>query len=297
MTSRYDLFLKVVELGSFTKAGATLHYSQSAISQAVKALEERLGTRLLDRSKEPMALTADGQAYLPYFQGIVQAERALERKEDEMRGLLDAHVRLGIFTSVGRTLLPPLLYEFKERYPGVRFDLSQGEYDSIRSQLVSAQIDLGFLNEQGAGELGFERVYRDRMVAVLSRESTLAAKETVSLKELATEPYIELDEGRRSVAVEGFHALGLEPRYACKVYDDYTILSMVRQGLGYSILYSLAVTGADKDVAVRPITEKLERSIVLAYTNEATLPLAARRFLEFARLRLPSLVRSLGLAR
>ncbi|MDD7200798.1 MAG: LysR family transcriptional regulator [Sphaerochaetaceae bacterium] len=297
MTSRYDLFLKVVELGSFTKAGATLHYSQSAISQAVKALEERLGTRLLDRSKEPMALTADGQAYLPYFLGIVQAERALERKEDEMRGLLDAHVRLGIFTSVGRTLLPPLLYEFKERYPGVRFDLSQGEYDSIRSQLVSAQIDLGFLNEQGAGELGFERVYRDRMVVVLSRESPLAAKEMVSLKELATEPYIELDEGRRSVAVEGFHALGLEPRYACKVYDDYTILSMVRQGLGYSILYSLAVTGADKDVAVRPITEKLERSIVLAYTNEATLPLAARRFLEFARLRLPSLVRSLGLAR
>lgn len=295
MTSRYDIFLTVVELGSFTKAGAKLHYSQSAISQAVKALEESLETRLLDRGKEPMALTADGQAYLPYFQSIVQAERALERKQDEMRGLLDAHVRLGIFTSVGRNLLPPLLYEFKQRYPSVRFVLSQGEYDSIRSQLLSAQIDLGFLNEQGAGELGFERVYRDRMVAVLSRESPLAAKETVSLTDLAGEPFIELDEGTRSVAVEGFRALGLEPRYACKVYDDYTILSMVRQGLGYSILYSLAVTGADKDVAVRPIKEKLERSIVLAYTNEETLPLAARRFLAFARFRLPSLVRTLGL--
>ena len=295
MTSRYDIFLTVVELGSFTKAGAKLHYSQSAISQAVKALEESLETRLLDRGKEPMALTADGQAYLPYFQSIVQAERALERKQDEMRGLLDAHVRLGIFTSVGRNLLPPLLYEFKQRYPSVRFVLSQGEYDSIRNQLLSAQIDLGFLNEQGVGELGFERVYRDRMVAVLSRESPLAAKETVSLTDLAGEPFIELDEGTRSVAVEGFRALGLEPRYACKVYDDYTILSMVRQGLGYSILYSLAVTGADKDVAVRPIKEKLERSIVLAYTNEDTLPLAARRFLAFARFRLPSLVRTLGL--
>lgn len=295
MTSRYDIFLTVVELGSFTKAGAKLHYSQSAISQAVKALEESLETRLLDRGKEPMALTADGQAYLPYFQSIVQAERALERKQDEMRGLLDAHVRLGIFTSVGRNLLPPLLYEFKQRYPSVRFVLSQGEYDSIRNQLLSAQIDLGFLNEQGVGELGFERVYRDRMVAVLSRESPLAAKETVSLTDLAGEPFIELDEGTRSVAVEGFRALGLEPRYACKVYDDYTILSMVRQGLGYSILYSLAVSGADKDVAVRPIKEKLERSIVLAYTNEDTLPLAARRFLAFARFRLPSLVRTLGL--
>lgn len=295
MTSRYDIFLTVVELGSFTKAGAKLHYSQSAISQAVKALEESLETRLLDRGKEPMALTADGQAYLPYFQSIVQAERALERKQDEMRGLLDAHVRLGIFTSVGRNLLPPLLYEFKQRYPSVRFVLSQGEYDSIRNQLLSAQIDLGFLNEQGVGELGFERVYRDRMVAVLSRESPLAAKETVSLTDLAGEPFIELDEGTRSVAVEGFRALGLEPRYACKVYDDYTILSMVRQGLGYSILYSLAVSGADKDVAVRPIKEKLERSIVLAYTNEETLPLAARRFLAFARFRLPSLVRTLGL--
>lgn len=295
MTSHYDIFLKVVELGSFTKAGGALHYSQSAISQAVKALEEDLETRLLDRSKEPLALTADGKAYLPYLQSIVQAERALERKQDEMRGLLDAHIRLGIFTSVGRNLLPPLLYEFRQRYPGVHFDLSQGEYDSIRSQLLAAQIDLGFLNEQGAGDLGFERVYRDRMVAVLSRESPLAAKETVSLRDLAGEPFIELDEGTRSVAVEGFHALGLEPRYACKVYDDYTILSLVRQGLGYSILYSLAVTGADKEVVVRPIRETLERSIVLAYTNEATLPLAARRFLEFARARLPSLVKTLEL--
>lgn len=295
MTSRHDIFLKVVEMGSFTKAGEALHYSQSAISQAIKALEEQLGSRLIDRSKDPLRLTCDGLAFFPYIQQVAQAQKALERKADETKGLLDAHIRLGTFTSVGRNLVPPLIGEFKSQHPRVLFDLSQGEYDSIRSQLLTDQIDLGFLNEQSAEGLCYEKVYRDQMVAILSPKNPLARKTEVSLKDLADEPYIELDEGKRSVAVEGFHALGLQPHHAFKVYDDYTILAMVRQGLGYSLLYSLAVTGADKGVVALPIKEKLERSIVLAYVNEEILPQAARRFLEFSRTRLPALVKTLGL--
>ncbi len=295
MASRYEVILKVVETGSFTKAGEALGYSQSAISQTVKAVETWLGTKLFDRKGEPLALTSDGKTFLPYFQNIVQAQKALERKQAEMQGLLHSHIRIGIFTSVGRTLLAPLVKQFSEQYQAVRFDLSQGEYDSIRKELLQGQIDLGFMDEQSAQGLAFEKVYRDTMVAVLPKDSPLGMKKEVSLKELAPLPFIELDEGRRSHAIEAFHSLGIEPNKVCKVYDDYTILSMIRQGVGYSILYSLVVNGYDDNLVVRPVKEKLSRSVVLAFAEEETMPIASLKFLSYARKRLPSLVRELGL--
>lgn len=86
MISRYGIFCKIIETGSFTKTAELLGYSQSAVSQTIKALEQETGTTLINRRKDGTLLTVDGAAYLPYFQQIYQAEEALERKEREMRG-------------------------------------------------------------------------------------------------------------------------------------------------------------------------------------------------------------------
>lgn len=294
MNSKYQIFMKVIELGSFTKAAAELNYSQSAVSQAVKALEEELGTSLLSRIRHQPALTRDGEAYLPYIQSIASGEAALERKRKEMAGLQGGEIRLGAFTSVGRNLLPSLIKGFHEQYPDVSFEILQGEYDSIRAWLENGQVDLGFINLSMAGQLESQAIYQDEMVAVLPPESPLAAKETVSLSDLATEPFIELDEGSHSVAVDAFHERGLEPRHLAKVYDDYTILSMVRQGIGCSIMYAFVLQGLGDGLAVRPIKEHLRRTIALAWNHTDTLALAPRCFLSYLLEHAPALVRKLG---
>ena len=113
MLSRYEIFCKVMENGTFTKTAEELGYSQSAISQAVRTLEQETETVLIDRKKDGIGLTADGEQYLPYFQQIYQAEKNLERKEEEMKGLTNSAIRIGTFTSVSRTFLPRLMMEFK----------------------------------------------------------------------------------------------------------------------------------------------------------------------------------------
>ena len=80
MISRYEIFCKVMENGSFTKTAEELGYSQSAVSQAVRTLEQETETVLIDRKKDGIGLTADGEQYLPYFQQIYQAEKNLERR-------------------------------------------------------------------------------------------------------------------------------------------------------------------------------------------------------------------------
>jgi DNA-binding transcriptional LysR family regulator len=300
MFSRYDIFCQVVESGSFTRAAEAMGYSQSAVSQSVRSVEEELATTLLNRSKNGLTLTADGETFLPYIRGICSAEKALSQKQRELQGLENSEIRIGTFTSVSRNLLPPLMQSFKQQYPGVRFVLQQGEYTSIRQWVLEGSIDFGFANAQTVTGLTVRPLCRDQMMAVLPLGHPLAQMAAVTLQQLAAEPFILLDEGERSVPMDAFARRGLKPRIEYTVYDDYTILAMVRQGLGVSILYRLVLSGFEQDLILRPVQEPLERTLALVWRNWETLPLAARRFAEFIRRESPVILTPLaasGLAR
>jgi len=283
MLSRYDIFCRAVEIGTFSQTAKVLGYSQSAVSQAVKTLEDELGTTLLERGKSGVVPTPDGEAFLPYLRAICGAETALTRKKEEMEGLNSCLIRIGTFTSVSRNLLPRLMQQFKKRYPEAQFELEQGEYSSIGQWVREGRVDFGFVNAQFATGLRVEPLCDDTMVAVLPAGHPLAGKKSVSLKELTAEPFILLDEGEHSVPLEAFSAAGLRPRIEYRVFDDYSILAMVRQGLGVSLLYRLVLTGYDDRVAVRPLTDALTRTIGLALRSWETLPYGARQFAEFTK--------------
>ncbi len=291
MLSRYTIFCKVLDCGSFTAAAKALGYSQSAVSQAVRALEAELGSALLLRGKDGVRLTRDGEQYLPYLRAVVGAEQALLQRQRELQGLENSRIRIGAFTSVSRNLLPQLMRQFKQQYPGVQFDLPQGEYSSISQWVREGSAELGFVHARYAAGLALQPLYRDSMMAVLPQGHPLAARDCVSLRELAREPLILLDEGEHSVPLEAFARLSLQPQLAYKIYDDYSILTMVRQGMGVSILYRLVLAGFEEGLAIRPVAEPLERTVALAWRDWDTLPLAARRFAEFTIRRAPELLR------
>lgn len=281
MISRYGIFCRVVEQGSFTRAAEELGYSQSAVSQNVRALEQETGVTLLSRRKDGVQLTQDGQEFYPYIQSIFQAEQALERKRQETMGLQNSLIRIGTFTSVSRNLLPPMMKRFKEKYPDVRFVLRQGEYTSIPQWIRQGEIDFGFVNQDVVEGMETRLLYEDHMLAVLPQGHRLEKKSSLTLQDISTEPLILLDEGEHSVLLDAFHSAGLTPNLAYEVYDDYSILSMVRQGLGISVLYEKVVAGFEQGLSLRPIQESPRRRVALSWLSWDTMPYAARRFAEF----------------
>lgn len=281
MISRYGIFFRVVEQGSFTRAAEELGYSQSAVSQNVRALEQETGVTLLSRRKDGVQLTQDGQEFYPYIQSIFQAEQALERKRQETMGLQNSLIRIGTFTSVSRNLLPPMMKRFKEKYPDVRFVLRQGEYTSIPQWIRQGEIDFGFVNQDAVEGMETRLLYEDHMLAVLPQGHRLEEKPSLTLRDISTEPLILLDEGEHSVLLDAFHSAGLTPNLAYEVYDDYSILSMVRQGLGISVLYEKVVAGFEQGLSLRPIQESPRRRVALSWLSWDTMPYAARRFAEF----------------
>ena len=285
MLSRYGIFCKVIELGSFTKAGRQLGYSQSAVSQTIKSLEKELGILLIDRKKDGIQLTSDGKQFFPYIQSVYQAEQSLHQKKLEMQGLLDSTIRIGTFTSVSRNLLPRLMKEFKKEYPAVNFVLQQGEYTSIAQWVRDGSVDFGFANAEAVPGLETSILYKDEMAAVLPKGHPLTGKQVISLKDLEQEPFILLDEGEYSVPEQAFRRAGLHPKIEYKVYDDYSILAMVRQSLGVSAMYKRVLEGFEAGLAVRPVKERMERPVALVWKDWNTMHFAARKFVSHVRLK------------
>ena len=281
-TSRYSIFLKAVELRSFTRAAEELGYSQSAVSQIIKSLEDDMGEKLIKRSRGVFELTSEGREYLPYFEAIRNAEEALINKQREIRGMENATVRVVAFTSVSRELLPKLMKEFKTSHPGVDFVLKQGEYSSIRRAVESGEVDFGFISSDLSEGMESSFLYGDELAAVLPMGHHLADKETIYLSDMTDEPFILFDEGSDyNTVLDAFHAKGLEPQIEYEIYDDYSILGMVRSGFGISIQIKRVVEGFEDGLVIRRIEDAPRRGVSLIWKDRETMSFASRAFADF----------------
>ena len=126
--NQYLALLRVLECNSFSDAARVMGYTQSAVSQMIKALEEELGVTLLLRSRTGVTLTREGELLLPYIRDVANAHRMLSEQAANFHGLQSGTIRIGTFTSVSSRLLPPVMKAFKEAHPNLRFELHQGVY-------------------------------------------------------------------------------------------------------------------------------------------------------------------------
>lgn len=283
MSSKYQIFIQVVEEKSFSNAAKTLGYSQSAVSQAVKLLEEELETKLFIRKREGITLTKDGLDYLPFIRAIATAQENLIKRKREKNGLVNETIRIGTFTSVSRNILPTVLSQFHELYPQVQFELRQGEYDNIHEWILNGKVDFAFINPDGFDDIHIDVIYRDHMRAVLPQNHPLSKKESLSLKDLCNDPFILLDEGKNSVPLASFYKYHLHPQIAYKVYDDYSILAMVQQNMGISMMYELVLKNFEKNIITRPIQENVERVIALSCLDPLLLSTSAKKLYAYIK--------------
>lgn len=279
--TKYDVFLKTVESGSFTSAANEIGYSQSAVSQMIQTLENELNTTLVIRSKKGISLTEDGISYLPYIKNLSRAYSELESKITKMNNLQGGTVKIGAFASVSANWLPILIKEFKQKYPDVQFKLMQGTYKTVTEWLRYGNVDICFVTPQTAEEFESLPLYTDEMIAVLPQGHKLSSKENITLKDFENEPFIFLDDGNADEPLEFFKKNNINPDLQYRVFDDITIMNMVEQGLGVSILPRLVLKRHYQNLVLKSISPQISRTISVAYRNKDTMTLAAKYFLNF----------------
>ena len=279
--NRYIAFLKVVELGSFTRAAEILGYTQPAMSQMIASLENELSIRLLYRSRYGVKLTPEGERLLPSVQSSVAQFQSMQNIAGEIRGLESGVVRIGTISSISCHWLPPVIRHFWEKYPNVRLIVHQGDYTTIPDWVRTGELDFGFVTPDAVEGTDPRFIKFGEHRACLPKNHPLSGKAYVTLKELAAEPFLMLEEGVYSEPLAAFRAAGLEPNIRMTMHDDYSILSMVEQGLGVTILPELVLRKQSYEIVMLPIKPMVMRRISILTRSRDELSIAARRFIEF----------------
>jgi DNA-binding transcriptional LysR family regulator len=280
------IFATVAEFNNFSRAAEALYISQPAVSKAVQQLEQQVGLSLLDRSHRKLALTEAGTLLYQYAQRLFAIEQAAETALDQLQGLESGHLALGASHTVGTYLLPPLLGRFHQQYPGVHLTLQIANTQTVIEVLQMQALDLVFVEGPVNDEdLTIEAWRNDHLMAIVPPNHPLVSQQPVTLKQLATEPYVqrEFGSGTRAIVEKAFKQQGLELNVAIELSSNEAVKQAVSAGLGISIVSDLtiALELAANSLAVVEIQEiDFTRTLSQVMLNEKPVSPAASAFLQ-----------------
>lgn len=281
--NKYKVFVKVVELGSLTKAADAMGFTQSGVSHMINSLEDEFNLTLLNRSRSGVSLTSNGEMILKTMREILRWNEHLEQEVAAIHGLEIGTIRIGTFTSVSVHWLPGIIQEFQRDYPNIEIDLVEGDYRDIEVWLSEGKIDCGFLSLPTWDAFDVIPLHRDQMLVLLPMDHPLSNQSPVTLSQLEDESFIMLSKGSDDDVNRVLEHASFKPKIKYTVGDDYAIMAMVERGLGISILPGLVLSGQQRNIRLVELEEPFYRSLGIAVSSKEELSPAAKRFITYVQ--------------
>lgn len=262
--SQLRALVAIARTGTFSDAASQLDLSQSAVSHAIATLEEELGVSLLSRGRQGAVLTPVGQQVTAEAQTMLSHLKKIGRKAQDAKGLQAGLVRVVGFRSVATHVLPVVIEEFRRQYPGI--SVSIGEGNDVRGAeeiLRRGEADIGFTYLPVNEAFDAWELFRDDYVALLPKEKAPDSSGPLSWAQLTSLPLIlpMPDDGCRYNVDQYLLRHGQDIKPAYEVKEDSTVVSMVRRGLGATIIAKLAAEPIPDDVVICELPAPLERVI------------------------------------
>jgi LysR family transcriptional regulator, nitrogen assimilation regulatory protein len=276
-----EYFVRVAELGSFTRAAIALDVAQPALSRQVRLLEVELRQNLLIRNGRGAAPTEAGKLLLEHGRGILhQVERAREEL-GRVRGGLAGRVAIGLPPSVAKAMAVPLIREFRRHMPDATLSISEGLSVSMHESLASGRLDIALLyNATPAPGIELTPLLEEPLYLVQRRTGKGAASRprAIALREVADMPLVipSRPNAIRMLVESEMAKLRCRPNVALEIDGVGAILDLVEDGAGSAILSSNAVKTSVRPTAfsMRPIGSpplRSKLSMAMSSQRPATL--------------------------
>lgn len=279
-------FVAAAVHGRFVIAAQHLHVTQSALSMLIRELEREMGVRLFDRHTRMVQLTEAGRDFLPTARKMLDdLDAALSASRDQA-SLKRGRVAVASSTVLGATLLPWAMARFGARHPGIRLVLCDVQEEDIARLVKSGEVDLGVGTALDAdADLTETPLFEDRLMLVCPAGHALAARRSVTWRDLAAHPIVMLHSASplRALVERSFAAAGVPAEPAFEVAFSSTAISMVAAGVGIA---PLPLNARELSTRVRVKAVALTRPVaprrVAVFTRRAVQPApAAAAFRQF----------------
>ncbi|MEW9804366.1 LysR family transcriptional regulator [Mesorhizobium marinum] len=288
---RYDLkhlstFIAVAEELNFHRAAERLAMAQPAVSRIVLELEDRLGVKLLERTTRKVRLTESGRYLLEEAQEILGRIEVAENTTRLLASGTKAVLRVGYTTITGHSVMPDITREFRQANPDVRVELSYMTSPAQRDKILQDEIDLGLIEGPfQSSEIESRLVARHKLWALLPPRHPLAAKQRLTIEDLATEEMVIGTNAEwptfRRIVVDAFQSAGLVMKVAQEAQSLTGLLGLVTAGVGITVFTAMPRFCGENAIVPRPVVTNppvlIETRLVWRRTS---INMAKRRFIE-----------------
>ena len=282
-------FIATADAGKVSLAAANLNVSQSAVSAAIKDLEEDLEANLFERHANGVALTYEGHQFLQHALNIVAAVSEATRAPRRSGKNVEGEVTVGVTYTVAGYFLPQILSRFHRAFPGITVRMQEISRDEIEHRIVDGTLDIAVIlvsNLQNRAQISSDILLRSPRRLWLYADHHLMKKDAVSLAEVALEPYVMLtvDEADRT-ALRYWEPTPYRPKVVFSTSSVEAVRSMVALGMGVTILSDMVYRPWSLEghhVEVRPVKDRVpSMDVGLAWRRDVTMSPPTRVFYEY----------------
>ena len=281
--TQLEIFSQVAELRGFTLAAHQLGISQSAVSHAMKLLEQELGVELLRRHQSRVELSDIGEQLLLRARTMLGLANTMRQEAADARGMKRGTLRIGSFGPTSSIkLLPNILQHYRQAHPGIEVHVDEGPDRQVVQWLEERRIDIGFvvLPEERFDTFA---LIEDQMVALLPAAHPLATRSDLSLKALCADPFILTEAGSSELVSRLFNAARLQPNIRYRCSQLLSTLETVSRGDAITVIAEGSLPDSPHPGYVKiPLSPAVKRQVGLAVLDQRQASPAALAFIELA---------------
>lgn len=290
-----EYFVRVAELGSFTKASIALDVAQSALSRQVRLLEIELGKNFLIRNGRGVTLTDAGRVMLEHGRGLMhQIDHLHEKLAQEQAGLV-GKVALGLPSSLSKFLIIPLLRCFREELPEAIISIGEGLSLHMQEAVINGRLDVAVMYDVNPSpDIELIPIFEQSLYLVQPRVDD-SEEGPIELKELANIPLVIPRRPNiiRMHVDSALSNIGLHPNIAIEVDVVSAIMDLVLEGEGSAILpyYTIHALGCSENFTVRLIENPpITTNLFIAISAHRPLTKVQKNLIEIVTKKLHSLI-------
>jgi DNA-binding transcriptional LysR family regulator len=280
-----ETFQEVARLSSFSRAAEKRFRTQPAISSQIRALEEEVGAKLLDRSGGKVSLTAPGKLFLKYVEDTLDARKAIFTAIAETERVPRGEIIVGANEGTCLHILPEVFAQFKKQYPDVAVNIKRADYAKILESVIDNSVDFGVVSLPVTdNRLTVVLIHRDELVMIAPPSHPLAKLKSATVAEGANYPLVLPKAGHTRDALENlFHERKLKPNYAMELDSSELLKRFVAADVGIGFIARSNVledVRADVLVAVAISDAQVRRDLALVFRKDKALSRAALAFID-----------------
>jgi|GEM_PF-2718936 len=283
-TSKFQILLETVRIGSISKAANQMNYTQSGLTYLLNTIETELGFPVLSRTYSGVHFNQEGKALEPYIRALVEQEISIQSEIHRLRVRAKGKISIYTIHSVANMLLPELIAGFRKKQPNANIEIQVTSGSQIAYAIKSGLGDFGIVDEAHSEGLKWLPLFKDQFMAAIPDSWEFPPeREEIQVDELNDKTMLFPASNTKNVGAMLLKDKNISDKIFVAADDSVTLLNMVASGLGFAMVSQMYYKFLPAGIRLIHVNPPLYRPLGIVVAQERYMTPIAKEFVEYVR--------------